>query len=103
MMTNAVDHRARGWAPKGVIVATAAVLALGCAPSAGPAQQPSAQPATPAPPPARRPGPTVGSIAPDFSLPAATRYGRMAEPFRLSQYRGQTIVLAFFSQARTRG
>jgi len=81
--------------------AGAAVL-LGCAPTIGPAQQ---QPATPpaAAAPAPRPGPTVGSMAPDFSLPAATRFGRMAEPFRLSQFRGQTVVLAFFSQARTRG
>ena len=83
------------------LFAGAAVL-FGCAPATGPAQQPP-----PAPPvaaaPAPRPGPTDGSIAPDFSLPAATRYGRMAQPFRLSQFRGQTVVLAFFSQARTRG
>lgn len=83
------------------LFAGAAVL-FGCAPATGPAQQPP-----PAPPVAAahtpRPGPTVGSMAPDFSLPAATRYGRMAQPFRLSQFRGQTVVLAFFSQARTRG
>lgn len=83
------------------LLAGAAVV-FGCAPATGPAQQPPAAPpgaAAPAP----RPGPTVGSLAPDFSLPAATRYGRVAEPFTLSQFRGQTIVLAFFSQARTRG
>lgn len=75
---------------------------FGCAPGAVPAQQ---QPAVPAPAaaPAPRPGPEVGSMAPDFSLPAATRYGRLAEPFRLSQLRGQTVVLAFFVRARTRG
>lgn len=76
---------------------------IGCAPAIGPAQQPPAPAAAAAPAPAPRPGPEVGSIAPDFSLPAATRFGRMAEPFRLSQFRGQTVVLAFFSQARTRG
>lgn len=79
------------------LFAGAAIL-FGCAPATGPAQQ---QPV--APPPAPRSGPEVGSVAPDFSLPAATRFGRLAEPFRLSQYRGQTVVLAFFSQARTRG
>lgn len=73
---------------------------FGCAPAVAPAQQ---QPAAPAAAPAPRPGPEVGSLAPDFALPAATRYGRLAEPFRLSQFRGQTVVLAFFVQARTRG
>ena len=86
------------------MTAAAAAVLFGCAPATGPAQQPTPPPAqTSAPAPAPRPGPTVGSIAPDFSLPAATRYGRTAQPFRLSQYRGQTVVLAFFSQARTRG
>lgn len=85
------------------LFAGAAAL-IGCAPAIGPAQQPPlTPPAAAAPAPAPRPGPVVGTIAPDFSLPAATRYGRMAEPFRLSQFRGQTVVLAFFSQARTRG
>ncbi len=83
------------------LLASASIL-FGCAPTAGPAQQPPAAPATAAAP-APRPGPTVGSVAPDFSLPAATRYGRVSEEFRLSQFRGQTVVLAFFSQARTRG
>jgi hypothetical protein len=78
-----------------------ALAVLGCAPATGPAQQPT--PARPSAAPAPRPGPEVGSIAPDFELPAATRYGKLAEPFRLSQLRGQTVVLAFFSQARTRG
>lgn len=91
------------------LLAGAAAL-IGCAPAIGPAQQPPpVPPVPPAPPaamaaaPAPRPGPVVGSMAPDFSLPSATRYGLMADPFRLSQFRGQTVVLAFFSQARTRG
>ena len=49
------------------------------------------------------PGPKVGEVAPDFTVPAATRYGLLAELFRLSDQRGKTVVLAFFTQARTRG
>ncbi len=48
-------------------------------------------------------GPEVGSMAPDFSLRGATRYGLLQAPVRLSDYRGQTVVLAFFYQARTKG
>ena len=60
------------------------------------AQQP---PATGAAPNA----PEVGHMAPEFSVPAATRYGLLATPARLSDFRGQTVVLAFFFQARTKG
>lgn len=56
-----------------------------------------------APPPLGAKGPAVGSVAPDFTLPGATRYGRLGNQVRLSDYRGQTVVLAFFSQARTKG
>lgn len=48
-------------------------------------------------------GPTVGSVAPDFSLPGATRYGLLKGPVHLTDYRGETVVLAFFYQARTKG
>jgi hypothetical protein len=48
-------------------------------------------------------GPAIGSVAPDFTLPGATRYGLLRTPVRLSDYRGQTVVLAFFVQARTKG
>jgi hypothetical protein len=48
-------------------------------------------------------GPAVGSVAPDFTLPGATRFGLLRTPVRLSDYRGQTVVLAFFYQARTKG
>jgi hypothetical protein len=48
-------------------------------------------------------GPGVGTVAPDFTLPGATRYGLLKAPVRLSDYRGQTVVLAFFYQARTKG
>ncbi|MFL5515299.1 MAG: hypothetical protein ACJ8DJ_04025 [Gemmatimonadales bacterium] len=45
----------------------------------------------------------VGAVAPDFSLPGATRYGVLAKPVHLSDYRGKTVVLAFFFKARTSG
>lgn len=49
------------------------------------------------------PAPEVGSLAPDFTLPGATRYGLLRDPVRLSDYRGKTVVLAFFYRARTKG
>ena len=45
----------------------------------------------------------VGEMAPDFALPGATRYGALEDPIRLSDYRGETVVLAFFFRVRTRG
>jgi hypothetical protein len=48
-------------------------------------------------------GPAVGDTAPDFALPAATREGVAAGPVRLSDFRGKTVVLAFFFKARTKG
>ena len=47
--------------------------------------------------------PTVGQMAPDFVLPGATRYGLLKEPVKLGDFRGQTVVLAFFPKARTKG
>jgi thioredoxin-dependent peroxiredoxin len=47
--------------------------------------------------------PKVGEMAPDFSLPAVTRYGMLKDPVKLGDYRGQTVVLAFFPKARTKG
>jgi cytochrome oxidase Cu insertion factor (SCO1/SenC/PrrC family) len=67
--------------------------------AAGRAQTPAAAPAAPA-------GPTplaVGTAAPDFALPGATRYGVLGKPVHLSDFRGKTVVLAFFYQARTKG
>ena len=46
--------------------------------------------------------PAVGDTAPDFTLPGATAAGP-AGPLRLSDFRGKTVVLAFFFQARTKG
>ena len=48
-------------------------------------------------------GPVVNDVAPDFALAGATRYGLLKTPVRLSDYRGRTVVLAFFFQARTKG
>jgi AhpC/TSA family len=45
----------------------------------------------------------VGAVAPDFSMKGATRYGVLANPVRLSDFKGKTVVLAFFYKARTGG
>ncbi len=66
------------------------------APAAAPGQGPQPQQQTP--PPLE-----VGAPAPDFSLPGATRYGVLKSPMRLSDFKGKTVVLAFFFRARTRG
>ena len=71
-----------------------AIPALLLAATAG-AQQPAATQPTPLP--------NVGDLAPDFEAQGATRYGRLSERPLLSQFRGQTVVLAFFVVARTRG
>ena len=57
----------------------------------------------PAATPAKSVGPGVNDPAPDFSLTGATRYGLLKSPVRLSDFRGRTVVLAFFFQARTKG
>jgi peroxiredoxin Q/BCP len=48
-------------------------------------------------------GPKVGDMAPDFMLTGATRYGILRDPVKLSDYRGNVVVLAFFFKARTKG
>ena len=45
----------------------------------------------------------IGAVAPDFTLPGATRYGILRDPVKLSDFKGKTVVLAFFFKARTRG
>ena len=74
--------------------ALCAVLALGIAAASTAAQ--AGPDAAPAPP-------TVGQVAPDFSLPGATRYGVLRAPVSLAEYRGKVVVLAFFFKARTKG
>ena len=75
---------------------SSAVLALAGALIAAPlaAQQPVPPPPTPL---------AVGTEAPDFTLPAATMAGVSSAPVKLSDYRGKTVVLAFFFRARTKG
>ena len=57
----------------------------------------------PAPAAPTTPMPAVGEMAPDFAITGATRYGLLKQPLRLSDLKGQTVVLAFFVRARTRG
>ena len=45
----------------------------------------------------------IGSVAPDFTLPGATRFGVLKAPIHLSDFKGKTVVLAFFYKARTKG
>jgi peroxiredoxin Q/BCP len=46
---------------------------------------------------------TVGDAAPDFTIRTVTAAGLTAKPFRLSEHKGETVVLAFFPKARTSG
>lgn len=77
----------------------AALTALTALAGSAQAQQSAAAAATPA----AVPGPSVGDLAPDFTLRGATRYGILRDSVRLSDFRGQTVVLAFFYKARTKG
>jgi hypothetical protein len=45
----------------------------------------------------------VGKPAPDFELTGTTRFGILANKVHLSDFRGKTVVLAFFFKARTPG
>ena len=45
----------------------------------------------------------VGAMAPDIEMAGATRHGVLRDNVRLSDYRGETVVLAFFFRVRTRG
>ena len=71
-----------------------ALASLLLAASAASAQQPA---------PAAAPMPEVGALAPDFAIRGATRYGVLRDSVRLSDFRGKTVVLAFFYRARTKG
>ena len=76
-------------------ITVAALLVAALAGSAR-AQQPAPAAAAPA-------APEVGTMAPDFALSGATRYGVLRDPVHLSDFRGKTVVLAFFYRARTKG
>jgi len=58
----------------------------------------AAQTAAPSAPPLE-----IGVVAPDFTLPGATRFGTLSQPVKLSDFKGKTVVLAFFPRARSRG
>jgi peroxiredoxin Q/BCP len=58
-----------------------------------------AQDATPAP----AAGLSVGDLAPDFTLPSSTQAGVDPLPLKLSELRGQVVVIAFFPKSRTKG
>jgi len=73
------------------------IAALGLAATA-PALRAQAAPAAPAQPPLE-----VGALAPDFALRGATRFGVLRDPIRLSDFRGKTVVLAFYFRSRSRG
>ena len=75
------------------------LLGLGLAATA-PMPTAAQQPAAPTP---AAPTPDVGAVAPDFTIAGATRFGILRDSIRLSDFRGQTVVLAFFFQARTKG
>jgi peroxiredoxin len=47
--------------------------------------------------------PKVGDMAPDFTLKGSTKDGLLPKPIHLADFRGQTVVLAFFPKSRTRG
>lgn len=79
--------------PLRAVAGVAALVML--MPRASSAQQPAAPPAAPTP--------EIGSMAPDFTIAGATRYGILRDSVRLSNFRGQTVVIAFFFQARTKG
>lgn len=76
-------------------VTIAAIFAVAAAQSAEAQQTSAPAPATTAP--------EIGTMAPDFALSGATRYGLLRDPVRLSDFRGNTVVLAFFYRARTKG
>lgn len=78
-------------------LALAASTALAQQPAPSPAQQAAAAAAAASPPL------EIGVPAPDFTLPGATRFGTLRDPVKLSDFKGKTVVLAFFFRARTRG
>lgn len=45
----------------------------------------------------------IGAVAPEFALIGATKDGVIKDSVRLSDFRGETVVLAFFFKARTKG
>lgn len=48
-------------------------------------------------------GPDTGVVAPAFTAPGADKNGVLAKPVSLADFKGKTVVLAFFPAARTSG
>ena len=86
----------RRWLPVGVLAGTACLLQAVALASPG-----ALMAQTPTPP--QQNFLAVGAAAPDFELPGATRYGVLQQPLRLSDFRGETVVLAFFYRVRGGG
>ena len=45
----------------------------------------------------------VGTVAPDFEIPGGTQSGVLDKAIKLSDFRGKTVVIAFFYRARSGG
>ena len=80
-----------------IVLVSATTLAAAASGAGAQATSPTA--AAPAP----RPDLEIGQMAPDFALIGSTRYGVLRDSVRLSSLRGQTVVLAFFYKARSKG
>lgn len=80
------------------VFALCAVSSLGLAVLAAAASAQGQPPQTPPPPPQFSADLKVGDMAPDFALP-----GSDGKIHKLSDYRGQTVVLAWFPKAFTGG
>jgi hypothetical protein len=79
----------------------ATIAAVACASSAQLPPLTAARPVGPTPAQAL-PAPAVGEMAPDFMFTPISASG-MGKTQKLSDYRGQTVVLWLFIKARTRG
>ena len=79
----------------------ATIAAVACASSAKLPPLTAARPVG-AIPATAQPTPAVGDIAPDFMFAPITGSG-IGKTMKLSDYRGQTVVLWLFIKARTRG
>ena len=82
---------------RGAALTVGAVASLLMVGGVARAQQTAAVPA------AVETGPKINDVAPDFTLAGATRYGLLNTRVTLADYRGRTVVLAFFFKARTKG
>jgi len=106
MSDTPIPRRSPAWL-RIAALALAVVPGLAAAPRTALAQTRAAPRTAPAAPAAAAPAPLppvpIGARAPDFSLPAVTRYGPLARPVTSADFLGKTLVIAFFYQARTKG